>query len=162
MAKAKVDKSSNTNPHLKKPNPASKRPKSGMKVSQEAVYATGRRKEASARVWIMPKGRGQIQVNGRSLDDYFCRDSLKMMINQPFEAVESSGRFDVFCTIRGGGTTGQAQAIRHGVARALVEFDETLKSKLRTAGLLTRDSRKVERKKYGLKKARKSFQFSKR
>lgn len=162
MAQPKVNKSSNTNPHLKKPNPASKRPKGGMKVSQDAVYATGRRKESAARSWIMPNGKGNVQVNGRTLNDYFCRDSLKMMVNQPFEAVEASGRFDVFCTVRGGGTTGQAQAIRHGIARALVEFDETFKSKLRAAGLLTRDSREVERKKYGLKKARKKFQFSKR
>lgn len=159
MVKAKVN---NTNPHLKNPNPTSKRPKGSMKVSEGAFYATGRRKESTARVWVMPKGKGNVQVNGRTLDHYFSRNSLKMMVNQPFDAVESSGKFNVFCTASGGGTTGQAQAIRHGVARALVEFDETLKSKLRAAGLLTRDSREVERKKYGLKKARKKPQFSKR
>lgn len=147
---------------LKPPKPASKRPKNTMKVPAEgAFYATGRRKEASARVWIF-SGKGNAQVNGRPLDDYFCRDVLKMIVNQPFDVVEKSGKFDIFCTVEGSGTSGQAQAIRHGVANALLKYDETLRSKLRPAGLLTRDSRIVERKKYGKKKARKSFQFSKR
>ena len=132
-----------------------------IKVPQEAYYATGRRKEATARVWIF-KGSGKIQVNGRTSDDYFSEATLEMLLNQPFGVLDSAKKYDVYCTVKGSGTSGQAQAIRHGISRALVVQNPEAKTKLRSVGLITRDSRKVERKKYGKKKARKSFQFSKR
>jgi len=124
-------------------------------------YGTGRRKTASARVFLR-SGAGEMQVNGRALDDYFPSDVLKMVIKQPFQVTETTDKFDVYCTVEGGGGTGQAGAIRHGIARALLEFNGELRDRLKTAGLLTRDPRKKERKKYGQKGARARFQFSKR
>lgn len=124
-------------------------------------YGTGRRKTASARVFLR-SGAGEMQVNGRALDDYFPSDVLKMVIKQPFQVTETSDKFDVFCTVEGGGGTGQAGAIRHGIARALLEYNIELRDRLKQAGLLTRDPRKKERKKYGQKGARARFQFSKR
>lgn len=124
-------------------------------------YATGRRKEASARVWIRP-GSGAVTVNGKGIEHYFKREVLRMILAQPFEAVEQKGQYDVVASVRGGGLSGQAGAIRHGVARALCLADEKLRSTLKKAGLLTRDARRVERKKYGRPGARKRFQFSKR
>lgn len=127
----------------------------------ERFYATGRRKNAIARVWIMP-GSGKIEVNGRSLENYFTRPVLRMIINQPFAAVDRIGHFDVFSTVVGGGLSGQAGALRHGISRALDLFNSDFHKVLRTGGFLTRDSRVVERKKYGRAKARRRFQFSKR
>ena len=125
------------------------------------AYATGRRKDAVARVWLKP-GTGKVQVNGREGRAYFGRPVLWMLLHQPFEAAQAMGRFDVMCTISGGGLSGQAGALRHGISRALVNFDPVLRTALKPQGFLTRDSRKVERKKYGKAKARRSFQFSKR
>lgn len=125
------------------------------------IYATGRRKEASARVWITP-GTGKITVNGRSLEQYFARPVLRMMINQPFAVTESLNKYDVICTVKGGGLSGQAGAVRFGISRTLNEMLPELHQTLRQGKFLTRDSREVERKKYGHKKARRSFQFSKR
>ncbi len=124
-------------------------------------YATGRRKEATARVWISP-GTGNISVNGKELDTYFVRPVLRMILQQPFGATEAEGKFDVMCTVRGGGKSGQAGAIRHGIARALATADTDYRPILKKAGMLTRDARAVERKKYGQPGARKRFQFSKR
>ena len=124
-------------------------------------YATGRRKEATARVWISP-GTGNISVNGKELDTYFVRPVLRMILQQPFGATEAEGKFDVMCTVRGGGKSGQAGAIRHGIARALATADTDYRPILKKAGMLTRDARAVERKKYGQPGARKKFQFSKR
>jgi small subunit ribosomal protein S9 len=130
--------------------------------AQGRSYGTGRRKDSSARVWVKP-GKGAIEVNGKDVTKYFGRPVLRMVINQVFEVTNSVGHFDVFCTVKGGGLSGQAGAIRHGIARALDGFNPvTYHKALRTAGFLTRDSRAVERKKPGRKKARKSFQFSKR
>jgi small subunit ribosomal protein S9 len=128
----------------------------------EAVYkATGRRKEASARVVLKP-GSGIVKVNNRSLEDYFPRETLRMIIQQPFEISELVGKYDVTVRVAGGGTSAQAGAVRHGISRALVELDEGLKKNLKKAGFITRDPRMKERKKYGQKGARKRFQFSKR
>lgn len=127
----------------------------------ERLYATGRRKESSARVWLK-RGSGSIVVNSKPLEEYFVRPVLRVIINQPFAITNTSGRYDVFCTVKGGGTSGQAGAIMHGITRALDVADQNLHSTLSSAGLLTRDSRTVERKKPGRKKARKRFQFSKR
>src|SRR5688572_4209074 len=124
-------------------------------------YATGRRKEASARVWIK-NGTGAVTINGKGIDQYFKREVLRMILQQPFEAAEVKGQYDVVATVRGGGLSGQAGAVRHGLARALTEADGKLRPALKKAGLLTRDARKVERKKYGRPGARKRFQFSKR
>lgn len=124
-------------------------------------YATGRRKDASARVWIKP-GSGKIVVNKKPVEQYLARPVLRMIVNQPFGATKTDGQFDVYCTVAGGGLSGQAGAIRHGISRALDNFDPTLHSVLRKGGFLTRDSRVVERKKYGRRKARRKFQFSKR
>ena len=124
-------------------------------------WGTGRRKKAVARVRLMP-GSGVIQINKRSLDDYFGLETLKLIVNQPLVLTESVGKLDIFVNVSGGGSTGQAGAIRHGIARALVELDEANKPALKKAGFLTRDPRMKERKKYGLKKARKAPQFSKR
>jgi small subunit ribosomal protein S9 len=123
--------------------------------------ATGRRKSSSARVFLRP-GKGDITVNGRTLDTFFGRETSRMIVRQPLETVELGSRFDVVVSVRGGGNTGQAGAIRLGIARALVNYDESLRSPLRQAGLLTRDAREVERKKVGLRKARRATQFSKR
>ena len=124
-------------------------------------YATGKRKNAIARVWIKP-GPGIVTVNGREMNTYFARPVLQMLINQPFEVADRKGQFDVFCTVTGGGLSGQAGAVRHGISKALVLFEPGLRPVLKKGGFLTRDSRVVERKKYGRKKARRSFQFSKR
>jgi small subunit ribosomal protein S9 len=124
-------------------------------------YATGRRKNAIARVWIKP-GKGDITVNGRRVGVYFARPVLRMLLTQPFLVTDRYNQFDVFCTVNGGGLSGQAGAVRHGISRALTHFEPDLRGLLKTAGFLTRDSRVVERKKYGKAKARRSFQFSKR
>lgn len=124
-------------------------------------YGTGRRKTAAARVFLRP-GTGGMAVNGRDLDDYFPSEVLKMVIKQPLELTETVGQFDIHCTVAGGGSSGQAGAIRHGIARALLEYDGELRDRLKSAGLLTRDPRQKERKKYGQKGARARFQFSKR
>ncbi len=127
----------------------------------ETNYGTGRRKTATARVFIKP-GSGAITVNGKSLDDFFGRPTSRMIVRQPLDVTENHDRFDITVTTSGGGANGQAGAIRHGLARALVDYDESLRGPLRAAGFLTRDSRKVERKKVGLRKARKATQYSKR
>ncbi len=124
-------------------------------------YGTGRRKNATARVFLRP-GTGEIQINKRPLDDYFRRESLKLMIRQPLLITETANKFDVRVRLSGGGTSGQAGAVRHGLARALVEYNRELRSKLKEAGFLTRDPREKERKKYGQRGARARFQFSKR
>jgi len=127
----------------------------------EAVFATGRRKNAVARVRILP-GTGKIDVNGKDLSSYFMNPSLEQAVVAPFKLTETEGKFDLFVNVQGGGLSGQAGAVRHGVARALVEVDENLRATLKKAGFLTRDPRMKERRKYGLKKARKAPQFSKR
>ncbi len=124
-------------------------------------YGTGRRKSSTARVFMRP-GSGNITINGRSIDVYFGRETSRMVVRQPLELVEMTDRFDLAITVKGGGISGQAGAIRHGITRALMEYDETLRGALRQAGYVTRDSREVERKKVGLHKARKRPQFSKR
>ena len=124
-------------------------------------YATGRRKNAIARVWIKP-GKGEIIVNGKKVGQYFARPVLRMLITQPFLVADRYNQFDVFCTVNGGGLSGQAGALRHGITRALTYYEPELRGILKIAGFLTRDSRAVERKKYGKPKARRSFQFSKR
>jgi len=130
-------------------------------MADTQYYGTGRRKTSAARVFLK-SGKGEIQVNDLSLDKYFGREVARMIVRQPFEAVDLTDKFDVKITVTGGGNFGQAGAIRHGIARALVEYDEELRSPLRKAGFLTRDARQVERKKVGLHKARKRPQFSKR
>lgn len=129
--------------------------------AQGRAYATGKRKNAIARVWIKP-GSGKITVNSRDVTVYFARPVLRMLINQPFETAKVEGSFDVVCTVVGGGLSGQAGAVRHGISRALTFFEPALRSPLKAGGFLTRDSRVVERKKYGKHKARRSTQFSKR
>ena len=124
-------------------------------------YGTGRRKKSIARVRVYP-GTGVITVNGRDIDDYFGLETLKLIVNQPFAVTDTIGKFDIFANVKGGGFSGQAGAIRHGAARALLSADETFKPLLKKAGLLTRDPRMKERKKYGLKAARRAPQFSKR
>ena len=124
-------------------------------------YATGKRKDAVARVWLK-QGPGNITINGKSSEDYFARPVLRMLINQPLVASERKEQFDVVCSVTGGGLSGQAGAVRHGISKALVLFEPELKKVLKSGGFLTRDSRVVERKKYGRRKARRSFQFSKR
>jgi small subunit ribosomal protein S9 len=128
---------------------------------QGRAYATGKRKNAVARVWLKP-GSGKIVVNTRTLETYFARPVLRMLIQQPFAASNRQGQYDVNCQVSGGGLSGQAGALRHGVSRALTYFEPDLRGVLKKGGFLTRDSRVVERKKYGRKKARRSFQFSKR
>lgn len=124
-------------------------------------YGTGRRKRSTARVFLSP-GSGKIVVNGQPLDEYFGRQTARMVVRQPLELLQSTDRFDVTVTVRGGGNSGQAGAIRHGITRALMDYDETLRSDLRKSGYVTRDARSVERKKVGLRKARRRPQFSKR
>ena len=124
-------------------------------------YGTGRRKTSTARVFLK-SGTGRITINDRSIDEFFGRETGRMIVRQPLELTQLVGRFDVDVTVAGGGITGQAGAIRHGITRALIEFDETLRSPLRTAGFVTRDAREVERKKVGFRKARRRKQFSKR
>jgi len=130
-------------------------------LSQESYYGTGRRKTAAARVYLRP-GAGEVKVNGRTLDVYFPNEVLKMVIKQPLQLTETVEKFDITVTVAGGGSAGQAGAIRHGISRALLEFNIELRNGLKSAGLLTRDPRKKERKKYGQKGARARFQFSKR
>ena len=125
------------------------------------AYATGKRKDAVARVWIKP-GAGKVTVNSREVEVYFARPVLRMMIEQPFSVAQRSGQYDVICTVAGGGLSGQAGAVRHGISKALTYFEPELRTVLKKGGFLTRDSRVVERKKYGKAKARRSFQFSKR
>ena len=124
-------------------------------------YATGKRKDAVARVWVK-LGNGKVTVNGKEMATYFARPVLQMVIGQPFDVANVSGEFDVMATVKGGGLSGQAGAVKHGISKALCEFDPGLRPALKAAGFLTRDSRVVERKKYGKRKARRSFQFSKR
>ena len=124
-------------------------------------YATGKRKNAVARVWLKP-GSGVIKINGKASDDYFARPVLRMLINQPLVAAERLDQYDITCSVTGGGLSGQAGAIRHGISKCLVNFEPEVKKALKPGGFLTRDSRVVERKKYGRAKARRSFQFSKR
>jgi small subunit ribosomal protein S9 len=124
-------------------------------------YGTGRRKTSSARVFLRP-GQGAITVNNRPLDTFFGRETARMIVRQPLQVAELEDRFDITVTVKGGGTTGQAGAIRHGITRALMEYDEALRPPLRKAGYVTRDAREVERKKVGLRKARRATQFSKR
>ncbi len=125
------------------------------------AYATGRRKDAVARVWLKP-GTGKIIVNGRDQEVYFARPTLRLVINQPFEVSDRAGQYDVIATVKGGGLSGQAGAVKHGIAQALSRYEPTLRTTVKRAGFLTRDPRVVERKKYGRAKARRSFQFSKR
>jgi len=132
-----------------------------MRDSLGRAYATGKRKDAVARVWIKP-GSGKVVVNGKTMADYFARPVLQMILRQPFTVAGVEGQFDVMATVAGGGLSGQAGAVKHGVSKALQLYDPTLRAALKAAGFLTRDSRVVERKKYGKAKARKSFQFSKR
>jgi small subunit ribosomal protein S9 len=129
--------------------------------AQGRSYATGKRKDAVARVWVKP-GSGKITVNGRDLEQYFVRPVLRMVINQPFEVADRKDQLDVVCTVAGGGLSGQAGAVRHGISKALTLFEPELRPVLKNGGFLVRDSRVVERKKYGKRKARRSFQFSKR
>jgi small subunit ribosomal protein S9 len=124
-------------------------------------YATGKRKDAVARVWIKP-GSGKVTVNGKEMDKYFARPVLQMILRQPFTVAGVEGEFDVMATVAGGGLSGQAGAVKHGISKALQLYDPSLRGALKAAGFLTRDSRVVERKKYGRRKARRSFQFSKR
>lgn len=131
------------------------------KSSQQSFYATGKRKTSIARVWLKP-GKGAFMVNGKQMQDYFARSTSQMLVLYPLEFTNTTSVIDIMCTASGGGLSGQAGAIKHGISRALVLFDEALRPSLRKEKFLTRDSRKVERKKYGHKKARKSFQFSKR
>ncbi len=125
------------------------------------AYATGRRKDAIARVWLKP-GSGKITVNGREQEVYFARPSLRLVINQPFDVADRKGQYDVIATVKGGGLSGQAGAVKHGISQALTRFEPALRTAVKQAGFLTRDPRVVERKKYGRAKARRSFQFSKR
>ena len=129
--------------------------------AQGRAYATGRRKDAVARVWIKP-GSGKVVVNGRDQEVYFARPTLRLVINQPFSIAGREGQYDVVATVKGGGLSGQAGAVKHGISQALTKFEPALRSTVKAAGFLTRDSRVVERKKYGRAKARRSFQFSKR
>jgi small subunit ribosomal protein S9 len=144
-----------------KPN-APDAPKYEKKVDKQGrAYATGKRKNAVARVWIKP-GAGKITVNERTIEVFFARPVLRMLIQQPLVAANRNGQYDVICTVAGGGLSGQAGAVRHGISKALTYFEPELRGVLKRGGFLTRDSRVVERKKYGKMKARRSFQFSKR
>ena len=142
-------------------NTEAKAPRKSVKDKKGRSYATGKRKDAVARVWVMP-GKGNITINDKSMDEYFARPVLKMVINQPFVVANRENEFDVVCTVKGGGLSGQAGAIKHGIAKALNEHEPELRTVLKQAGFLTRDDRVVERKKYGKAKARRSYQFSKR
>lgn len=135
--------------------------KKSASTRKEYYYGTGRRKTCTARVYLYP-GTGKITINRKDIDDFFGRSTAKMVVHQPLKVVEMLDKFDIMITVRGGGNSGQAGAIRHGITRALLVFDETLRAPLRAAGFVTRDSREVERKKVGRRKARKSEQYSKR
>ena len=128
---------------------------------QGRAYATGRRKDATARVWLKP-GSGKVTVNGKDQEVYFARPTLRLIIDQPFTITDRQGQYDVVATVKGGGLSGQAGAVKHGISQALAKYEPALRSTVKAAGFLTRDSRVVERKKYGRAKARRSFQFSKR
>ena len=142
--------------------PANEAPVHVQKLDEQGrSYATGKRKDAVARVWIKP-GAGRITVNGREVERYFARPVLRMLINQPFDVADRAGQYDVLCTVKGGGLSGQAGAVRHGISKALTLYEPALRPVLKKEGFLTRDARVVERKKYGRRKARRSFQFSKR
>jgi small subunit ribosomal protein S9 len=141
--------------------PAAEPPREPMRDEHGRSYATGKRKDATARVWIRP-GKGKVTVNGKDIDTYFARPVLQMILRQPFQVANVEGEFDVQATVKGGGLSGQAGAVKHGISKALQLYDPNLRGALKAAGFLTRDSRVVERKKYGRAKARKSFQFSKR
>lgn len=150
------------------PTPATPAPMGAVPIDVQPIrdalgrsYATGKRKNAVARVWIKP-GNGKIEVNGRDSPVYFARPVLRMLLNQPFVVTDRLGQFDVWCTVKGGGLSGQAGAVRHGISKALTYYEPGLRPVLKHGGFLTRDSRVVERKKYGKAKARRSFQFSKR
>ncbi len=130
-------------------------------MATDFYYGTGRRKTSAARVYLR-LGSGEIRVNGRPLDQFFSRETARMIVRQPLELTQLENKFDIQIGVRGGGTTGQAGAIRHGITRALMSYDETLRQPLRKAGFVTRDAREVERKKVGLRKARKATQYSKR
>lgn len=130
-------------------------------MAEQQYYGTGRRKSSTARVFIR-RGAGNISINDRSLEQYFGRETARMIVRQPLELTESGDKFDIYVTVEGGGMSGQAGAIRHGITRALMAYDEALRSPLRRAGFVTRDSREVERKKVGLHKARRATQYSKR
>jgi len=130
-------------------------------MAEQRFYATGKKKTSIARVWMQP-GTGNIVVNKRSIDDYFGRETSKMVVRQPLELTENVGKFDIFVNVAGGGPSGQAGAIKHGITKALLEADVALRGTLKKAGFITRDSRIKERKKYGRRAARRSFQFSKR
>ena len=132
-----------------------------LKQPADQKYGTGRRKTAAARVFLRP-GKGDISINGKTVEQYFGRETSRMLVRQPLEVADSVGRFDIKVTVAGGGPSGQAGAIRHGITRALIQYDESLRKALRTAGLVTRDAREVERKKVGLHKARRAPQYSKR
>jgi small subunit ribosomal protein S9 len=136
-------------------------PKAPQRDSLGRAYATGKRKDAVARVWVKP-GSGKVVVNGKEMAVYFARPVLQMILKQPFQIANVEGQFDVFATVAGGGLSGQAGAVKHGISKALQLYEPSLRPALKAAGFLTRDSRVVERKKYGKAKARKSFQFSKR
>lgn len=147
------------------PAPVNAQPEAPLREQQldryGRAYATGRRKDAVARVWLKP-GTGKIEVNGRDQEVYFARPTLRLVINQPFDVTERKGQYDVVATVKGGGLSGQAGAVKHGIAQALSRFEPALRTSVKREGFLTRDSRVVERKKYGRAKARRSFQFSKR
>ena len=136
-------------------------PREPVRDSLGRSYATGKRKDAVARVWVKP-GSGKVTVNGKEMATYFARPVLQMVISQPFGVANVAGQFDVMATVKGGGLSGQAGAVKHGISKALTLYDPDLRAALKAAGFLTRDSRVVERKKYGRRKARRSFQFSKR
>jgi small subunit ribosomal protein S9 len=145
-----------------KPAAAPETPRYIQKLDKQGrAYATGKRKDAVARVWVKP-GEGKIVVNTRDIEVYFARPVLRMLIQQPLVATSRNGQYDVTCTVSGGGLSGQAGAVRHGLSKALMNFEPDLRGALKRGGFLTRDSRVVERKKYGRAKARRSFQFSKR
>ena len=129
--------------------------------SKDRAYATGKRKNSIARVWIK-RGNGEMTINGKTLDKYFSRPVLQMIVNQPIEVIQSAGSYEIKATVKGGGLSGQAGALRHGISKALSLYDNSLRPVLKKVGFLTRDSRVVERKKFGLAKARRSYQFSKR
>ena len=146
---------------LPEPEDANRAPREPVRDNLNRSYATGKRKESVARVWVKP-GNGKITVNGKEMNGYFARPVLQMMIGQPFSVANVAGEFDVMATVKGGGLSGQAGAVRHGISKALSLWDPQMRPALKAAGFLTRDARVVERKKYGRAKARRSFQFSKR
>ena len=143
------------------PPPVEPEPRERKLDAQGRAYATGKRKDAVARVWLKG-GSGRIIVNDREFENYFARPVLQMIVNQPFAVADRANQYDVWCTVKGGGLSGQAGAVRHGISRALTSYEPALRPVLKKGGFLTRDARVVERKKYGKRKARRSFQFSKR